>query len=178
MIDFSVNSTELATVDIQIKAIQTRLREQIKDAVGDAADAAEKIMLREVPRGETDRLAQSIHVDADRVFYSAGGIGGGGYWQSQVSAGRGVPYTKYVVEGTGIHAGRGNIEPTTASMMKWTDSGRIWGDPKRAERGKDGNRHWAFQTQGQEAQTEWIELAQRAATSVVKLKIAEIDQGI
>jgi hypothetical protein len=177
MLNFSINSTELATVDLQIKATGQRLREQIKDAVGDGAEAAEKIMLREVPRGETDRLAQSIHIDADRVFYAAGGIGGGGYWQSQVSAGRGVPYTKHVVEGTGIHAGKGNIHPNTASMMKW-EGARAWGDPKKAAKGMRGNKHFAFETEGQEAQTDWITLAQEAARSVIALRVSEIDRGI
>jgi Bacteriophage HK97-gp10, putative tail-component len=176
LIDFNINTGELATVGLQIKAIETRLKNQIQEAVEDGAEAAQQVMLQNVPIGETGALERSIHIDRSGVFFHAGGLGGGGYWESEVSAGRGVPHTKFVVEGTGIHAGRGNIEPRTASIMHWR-SPVAYGDPKGVERGMKGDQHFAYKTKGQKKQDKWVIEAQEAAKATIAAKVAEIDRG-
>lgn len=178
MINFSVESKELATVGIKIRAIESRLKEQIQEAVKDGAKAAEEAMTEGVPRGETGDLARSIHIDRSAVFFHAGGLGGGGFWESEVSAGRGVPYTRAVVEGTGIHAGKGNIKPVSATRMKWKGA-KIWGDPRKARKGFDRKTgiHVAFETEGQKAQDAWVKAGQEAAKRIIEVKLAEIDRG-
>lgn len=181
MINFRVDTSELATVSIGIKAIETRLKEQIQEATEDGAQAAKEAMEAGVPRGETGDLARSIHIDRSGVFFHAGGLGGGGYWESEVSAGRGVPYTGAVVQGTGIYAGKGNIRPISAPRMMWKGS-KLWGDPYKARKGtsktRDGRtQHVANSTRGQPAQDKWVIAGQEAAKRVIEEKLAELDRG-
>lgn len=161
--------------EIKIRGLGERLKKDIVEAISEAANEAETLLKEGAPVGETGRLKQSVHNGG--VSFHPGGLGGGGFYEVDVSVGEGVPYLRHVVEGTGIHAGRGNITPNTASMMHW-EGAKIWGNPLIAKKGisaKNAKSHWAKETSGQKGQDEWIIAANAKANEVMERKVREID---
>ena len=157
---------------IRVKATQELLRRDIDDAIADGSDTAYRIMLNRVPR-DSGKLAASIQQLPIR--YSPGGLGGGGYWESEVIAGEGIPYLNPVVEGSGIFysgspitASNGNIRSkirpewrvtTGAKYMVFTPKGKSHPIRKKS-------------VVGQPAKTFWLIEAQQAAQALVEKKIA------
>lgn len=176
MIEYEVRGGE--ETYIRIRAYRDRLRDEILEALKDAAQTAEKVMLAKVPR-DSGALASTIHVSG--IQYMPGGAGGGGAYEIVLHAGQGIPYLNLVTEGTGIHgpynsygnivAGAGNIRPkvrpewaprTGARFMVFTPKGET----------KPIFRKWV---RGQEPQTEWIVAAQQVANAIVAEHVRSMD---
>jgi hypothetical protein len=161
---------------IKVRGIEESLKRDIVEAISEGAREAETVLAAGAPEGQTGRLRRSVKNDG--VSFHPGGLGGGGFWEAEVSVGEGVPYLRHVVEGTGIHAGKGNISPTSKSMMHWND-GKLWGNPLTALKGsrftQGGISHWAHSTQGQKPNDKWIRAAQVAANEVMERNLREID---
>lgn len=170
-IEYDVHGAE--NVLVRIRAQNEHVRDQIRSAIAEALEAAEKTMLAGVPRQSTV-LASSIVKTP--VVYIPGGPGGGGYFQGEVEVGAGVPYLNLVVEGTGvfgprggaIKAGEGNIgfkraewpTPHGSKFMVW-ESG--------------GQKFFRRQIKGQRPKTRWFEDAHIIANEIIKTKVGEID---
>lgn len=162
---------------IRVRAVEERFQEDMKVAIAEGSETAYRIMLNRVPRGETGRLAGSI--EQLPIRYSPGGPGGGGFWESEVIAGEGVPYANVVLEGSGIFY-LGGPHPITAS------NGNIRTKIRPEWRTTTGAKYMVFtpkgkthpirkkQVAGQPAQTFWLLEAQQAAQAVVEKKIAEM----
>lgn len=172
MLQFDASTSGFDVTELRIRGLGERLKKDIVEAISEAANEAETLLTEGAPQGETGRLKRSVKNNG--VSFHPGGLGGGGFYEVDVSVGEGVPYLRHVVEGTGIHAGRGNIQPATKSQMHW-EGGRVWGNPQRAKKGIDGTQHWAFETQGQKPQDEWITAANVKANEVIERKVREID---
>jgi hypothetical protein len=159
---------------IRVRAIEERMQEDMKEAIVEGSETAYRIMLNRVPR-DRGRLAGSI--EQLPIRYSPGGPGGGGFWESEIIAGEGVPYTNVVLEGSGIFfsgspitASNGNIRTkirpewrttTGAKYMVFTPKGKAHPIRKKA-------------VAGQPAKTFWLLEAQSAARAIVEKKIAEM----
>lgn len=159
---------------IRVRAIEEKMQEDMKVAIVEGSETAYRIMLNRVPR-DSGRLAGSIVQGPLR--YSPGGAGGGGYWEADITAGEGVPYSNVVLEGSGIFftgspitASNGNIRTkirqewrttTGAKYMVFTPKGKS--HPIR--------RKWVA---GQPGKTFWLIEAQQAAQAIVEKKIAEM----
>lgn len=157
-IEFDIHGHERLVVGLT--AHSAKLRQRIKDAVRDSTDAAEKVMVAEVPR-DSGWLANSIQTSG--ITYNPGGLGGGGIYEAELSVGEGVDYLKFVVEGTGrFGPGGGNITSPSGGVMKFRGS-------------RDGEYPlYRSEVSGQPPQDEWILNAQRIANEVMMRHVAEI----
>ena len=135
------------------------LREEIVEAIRDAVNTAEAILISEVPR-DSGVLANSIRVGG--IVYSPGGAGGGGFWEAEVSIGEGVPYLKHVIEGTGIYGSTGHmIYPANGNVMRIQKEGE--------------NTRYVRYTRGQESNDLWLLKAQEAVNEVIRQAVSRID---
>lgn len=159
---------------IRVRAMEEKFKADISEALVEGSETAYRIMLNRVPR-DSGRLAGSI--EQLPIRYSPGGLGGGGFWESEVIVGEGVPYVNVVLEGSGVfYLGRdspitasdGNIRTklrpewrttTGAKYMVFTPKGKSHPIRKKA-------------VAGQPAKTFWLLEAQQAAQAVVEKKIA------
>lgn len=163
------------TMLIRVRAIEEKVREDIKDVLTEASNRAAEVMQGAVPR-DTGRLAASIHQSP--IKYAPGGLGGGGFFEAEVSAGEGVPYANVVLEGSGIYYGSGG--PITAS------NGNIRAKINPAWRTTTGAKFMVWRSKktgrlvrkkavrGQVPKTAWVEFAQGSARDVVTVGLAEI----
>lgn len=172
MINFETEVRGAEQATLRIRGIEKRLKADIVEAISAAANEAQQVLEQGAPRGDSHRLAASVRNDG--VSFHPGGLGGGGFWEVDVSVGEGIDYLKFVVEGTGIHAGRGNITAHGPYPMRWKGA-TIWGDPRKARRGIRGDTHIAFETEGQEPQEQWITNANLRAQGEIARRVAEID---
>lgn len=159
---------------IRVRAIEEKMQEDMKVAITEGSETAYRIMLNRVPRGETGKLAGSIQQLPIR--YSPGGPGGGGFWESEIIAGEGVPYANIVLEGSGIFysgmpitASNGNIRSKVRSEWRTTTGAKFM-----VFRGRSGTLVRKKSVVGQPAQTFWLLEAQSAAQAIVEKKIAEM----
>jgi hypothetical protein len=159
------------TVALKIRGTAERLAWETRDILEDAARGAQASMFAAAPRGETEQLASHIGYDVD---YRPGGGSmidgkfhpGGGTFEAHAGVeDYGEEYPLYVYEGTGIHVGRGAIEPQRGEVM-----------PMR------GLMHPASQKQmyaawqaGQEPQWEWVERPRREAEEHIQRELRELD---
>lgn len=161
---------------IRVRAIEAEMQEDMKEAIVEGSETAYKIMLNEVPRGETGKLAGSIQQLPLR--YSPGGAGGGGFWESEVIVGEDVPYANVVLEGSGVFylgaphpitASNGNIRTKIRPEWRTTTGAKYM-----VFRGRQGHLIRKKSVLGQPAKSFWLLHAQQAAQAVVEKKIAEM----
>lgn len=161
---------------IRVRAIQAEMREEMQEAITEGSETGYRIMLNRVPRGETGKLAGSV--EQLPIRYSPGGPGGGGFWESEIIAGEGVPYANVVLEGSGVFylghphpitASNGNIRTKVRPEWRTTTGAKFM-----VFRGRSGHLVRKKQVLGQPAQTFWLLEAQSAARAVVEKKIAEM----
>lgn len=141
---------------IRVRAESSEIRDDIVEAIGRAVIAAETEMKLLAPTGETLKLFGSIH--AGPVEFHPGGAGGGGFYEAELSVGEDVPYTRFVVEGTG---GKGNkIYPAQGNVLRIQKHGE-----------KDSFVKWIT---GQDPQSDFIEIPQRIADEIISEAISRI----
>lgn len=163
------------TMLLRVRAIEQKVQEDIKDVLNDASDRAYQVMRDAAPR-DTGRLAASVRQSP--IKYAPGGLGGGGFYEAEVSAGEGVPYANVVLEGSGIYyaiglpitASNGNIRAKTNPAWRTTTGAKfmVW----RSKRTGRLVRRKAVR--GQPPKTAWVEFAQGSARDVVTAGLAEI----
>ncbi len=143
---------------LRVRAEGEKVRNDIIDAIGDALRAADIEMRLRVPV-DSGELFNSIQ--ASPVVFRPGGLGGGGFYEAELSAGEGVEHTAWVTEGTGVHGPGGQrIYPKRGNVLSFQ---------KRGER-----RKVVPSVAGQEPQDEWITAAQVIANSILEQRISRI----
>ncbi len=185
MADIEYEVRGLDSLEVRVRAEGAEVRDDIIDGMRHALEAAHAHMMANVPRGETNRLAQSI--DVDPIVFRPGGLGGGGFYEGGLSVGRGIDYLAALVEGSGEHghtgqkitAKQGNIILGSSKGAwyrdRWTSGGA--GRNKRVKpmhfqkRGEDVFITWQS---GQKAQDEWLVQSQQIASFIIADSINRI----
>lgn len=114
----------------RVQANKKGVSDAVADAAAKAARGAAETMRIYAPktgaggRPATNKLRESIRVvegpNGPEVLRSPGGSGGGVGFTSKVSVGAGVPYARYVFEGTGLYGPKkARIYPRNAKAMSF-----------------------------------------------------------
>ena len=172
LVQLEVDTRGFDTMQIRVRAIGERFKVDIDEALAEASEVSYRVMLNRVPRGETNRLAGSI--EQHPIRYSPGAAGGGGFWETEITAGQGVAYANIVLEGSGIFfsgspitASEGNIRTKVNPEWRTTTGAKFM-----VFRGRMGTLVRRKSVIGQPAQSFWLLEAQSAARAVVEKKMA------
>jgi hypothetical protein len=162
------------TMLLRVRGIEEEFRKDIRETLAEASETAYRIMLNRVPR-DSGRLAGSIFQSPIR--FAPGGAGGGGFYETEVVAGEGIPYANVVLEGSGIFY---DGTPITAS------NGNIRTKIRPEWRTTTGAKYMVFRPKGsshlirkksvigQPAKTFWLLEAQQSAQAVVEKGLIEM----
>ena len=146
------------TLALRVRAEGEHVKNEIIDAIGDALRAADIEMRMRVPVDDGE-LFNSIRISP--VVFRPGGLGGGGFYEAELSAGEGVEHLAFVTEGTGEHGPTGQrITPKRGNVLRFQKKG----EPMK----------FRPSVSGQEAQDEWITAAQAVANSILEQRISRI----
>lgn len=155
--DYEIRSEGLTDFTVIFRAVRD-YREEITDAMEHAARMAGNYMGTHVPF-HSGQLYRAINVGP--VKYTAGGAGGGGFYEVHVGVDEATaPHAEAVIEGTGIYsriAPTPGIFPANGNVMAFSKLGEGVVFTK-----------WV---KGQEPQRAWFEDAQDIARNIVERAI-------
>lgn len=166
MIDYEVRAEGLTDFTIRFEAVGGKMRNKIRHAMEEAAQAAATYMATHAPYHE-GTLYRAIGVTREEggsfgIRYRPGGAGGGGHYEIHVGVdAEQAPHAEWVIHGTGIYGeGGGNITPATGNVMVFSKLGE--GDIFTAH------------TRGQEAQNSWFEVAEQVAEREIARQLSRL----
>lgn len=140
--DYDIRIEGETDFTLRFRALGEEFKDDIKDALEQAAYAAHAYMATHVPYHE-GTLYRALNVG--RVKYSPGASGGGGYYEIHVSvdADR-APHGEFVIEGTGIYNRdnpKNGIYPASGNVMAFEKlgEGTVF---TRWTRGQEPQRVW------------------------------------
>jgi hypothetical protein len=155
--DYSYEVEGVEEVSVKARAIAEGVGRQLRDIVEQTARFMAEEMRQNAPVDQ-GALRDSIDVDTG---YAPGGAGGGGTYEARVTVGEGIPYFRYVVEGTGEKVGHDPIVAASGRVMPMQYEGKTLA-------------FGAYST-GQDPQSQWITDAQELGRRYIEARVDALD---